>query len=383
VTATDAGAPARGVDRPSRWELRTCGRKGHQTYAPHEGELAQRLSGQTGAGQVWRCLRCGDFVLGAPHGAGPADQAPLVLRGKALRSAIILRVLAVERLVRTVLLALAVYGVLRFRASRGSIQAGLDRDLPALPAAGIHLDQLALVHELQHALTTGKSTAGTPPDSLAVALAFGLVLVALVGALGQVSGAHLNAAVTLGLAVTRKFPWRYVPSYLGFQLLGAVLGAGATWAAFGSVVRDKAHLGATVPAQGVSDGRAFLVEALITFLLVFVIVAVATDQRVPATVAGPAIGFALIAAVLIGGGVTGGAVNPDRALGPAIMSGTFTSLWLYVVAPLVGGIAAAVLYDRVIGRATAPTMTDGDPQAQVGAGNRSLATGTPQGTTAT
>jgi len=165
------------------------------------------------------------------------------------------------------------------------------------------------------AAALGKSTAGTPPDSLAVALAFGLVLVALVGALGQVSGAHLNAAVTLGLAVTRKFPWRYVPSYLGFQLLGAVLGAGATWAAFGSATRNKAHLGATVPAQGVSDGRAFLVEALITFLLVFVIVAVATDQRVPAAVAAPAIGFALIASVLIGGGVTGGAVNPTGPSG--------------------------------------------------------------------
>jgi len=233
------------------------------------------------------------------------------------------------------------------------------------------------------AAALGKSTAGTPPDSLAVALAFGLVLVALVGALGQVSGAHLNGAVTLGLAVTRKFPWRYVPSYLGFQLLGVVLGAGATWAAFGSAARDKAHLGATVPAKGVSDGRAFLVEALITFLLVFVIVAVATDDRVPAAVAAPAIGFALIAAVLIGGGVTGGAVNPDRALGPAIMSGTFTSLWLYILAPLVGGIAATVLYDRVVGRATAPTTTHGDPQADVGTGNRSIATGTPQGTTAT
>ncbi len=81
--------------------------------------------------------------------------------------------------------------------------------------------------------------------------------------------------------------------------------------------------------------------------------------------------------------MTGGAVNPNRALGPAIMSGTFTSLWLYLVAPLVGGIAAAVLYDRVVGRATAPTMTGGDPQQHVGAGDRSVATGanfdTPEG----
>lgn len=78
----------------------------------------------------------------------------------------------------------------------------------------------------------GKATAGSPPDSLAVALAFGLALAALVGALGQVSGAHLNGAVTLGLAVAGKFPWRYVPAYLIFQLAGAIAGAGATWATF-------------------------------------------------------------------------------------------------------------------------------------------------------
>jgi len=201
------------------------------------------------------------------------------------------------------------------------------------------------------------------------------VLTALVGALGQVSGAHLNAAVTLGLAVTRKFPWRYVPAYLGFQLLGAILGAGATWATFGSVIRDKAHLGATLPAAGVGDLRVFIVEALITFLLVFVVIAVATDKRVPAALAAPSIGFALIAAVLIGGGITGGAVNPDRALGPAIMSGTFTALWVYVLAEIVGGIAAAVLYATVVGGAAAPIMEHGDPQADVSAGDRGLATG--------
>jgi len=175
--------------------------------------------------------------------------------------------------------------------------------------------------------------------------------------------------------VTRKFPWRYVPAYLGFQLLGAILGAGATWATFGSVIRSKAHLGATLPSAGVGDLRVFVVEALITFLLVFVVIAVATDKRVPAALAAPSIGFALIAAVLIGGGITGGAVNPDRALGPAIMSGTFTSLWVYVLAEIVGGIAAAVLYASVVGGAAAPVMEDGDPEAGKSAGDRSLATG--------
>ena len=146
-----------GSSQPSRWELRTCGRRGHVTYLPDETELADRLSGHTGAGRVWRCLRCGDFVLGRPKLSGPADQAPLVLRGKALRSAIILRLLALERVLRTLLLSLAVYGVLRFKSARTSIQDALTRDLPAFRASGIHVDQLALVRELQHALATQPS----------------------------------------------------------------------------------------------------------------------------------------------------------------------------------------------------------------------------------
>jgi MIP family channel proteins len=206
------------------------------------------------------------------------------------------------------------------------------------------------------AATLGKPTGGAPPNSLAIALAFGLVLIALVGALGQVCGAHFNGAVTLGLAVTGKFPWRYVPAYLIFQLLGAIAGAGATWASFGNRGREVAKLGATVPADGVGLGQVFVVEALITFLLVFVIIAVATDARVPAAVAAPAIGFALVAAVLIGGGVSGGAVNPDRAVGPAIMSGTVTSLWVYVLATVIGGIAAAVVHTCVMADAVAPTV---------------------------
>jgi uncharacterized membrane protein (DUF2068 family) len=142
----------------SRWELRTCARRGHITYAPDETDLADRLSGRTGQGEVWRCLRCGDFVLGSPHGHGPAEDAPLVLRGRALRQAIIVRVLAVERLVRGVLLGLAAWGVLRFRGARGSIQAQLDRDLPAFRASGIKVDQLALVRELEKALAAKSST---------------------------------------------------------------------------------------------------------------------------------------------------------------------------------------------------------------------------------
>jgi MIP family channel proteins len=205
------------------------------------------------------------------------------------------------------------------------------------------------------AATLGRETGGSPPDSLAIALAFGFVLAAMVAALGNISGAHLNPAVTVGLAVIGKFSWKAVPTYVVFQLLGAVLGALATWATFGSAARSIGKLGAPAPAEGISDGRAFLVEAFITFLLVFVIIAVTSDRRAANATASISIGLALVSAVLIGGPSTGGAVNPVRALGPMIASGSFTSFWVYLIAPVVGGIAAAVVYDRVIGRAVTPT----------------------------
>lgn len=96
-------------------------------------------------------------------------------------------------------------------------------------------------------------------------------------------------------------------------------------------------------------------EAFITFLLVFVVIAVTSDRQASGAVASVSIGFALVSAVLIGGPSTGGAVNPVRALGPELASGTFTSFWVYLLAPVVGGVVAAVVYDRVIGRATQPS----------------------------
>ena len=145
------------TDARSVWDLWACGRHGHVTWAPDEPELAARLSGTTGLGEVWRCLRCGDFVVGEPGGRGPAEQAPLVLRGRALRQAVILRVLAVERVVRAVLLGLAVWAVLAFRASRDTIAAAVDRDLPLLRASGIRVDELALVHDLEKVLAAAPS----------------------------------------------------------------------------------------------------------------------------------------------------------------------------------------------------------------------------------
>ena len=114
------------------WNLRTCGRRGHVTYAPVEDELRQRLRAQTPLGEAWRCLRCGDYVLGDPRGSGPAANAPGVLRGRALRDAVILRLLAAERAIRALLVLAAAYGVWRFRANHtGGTACAKTAALPA------------------------------------------------------------------------------------------------------------------------------------------------------------------------------------------------------------------------------------------------------------
>ena len=123
------------VARPFRrfdWSLRSCGVRGHITYQPDEPELARRLRAETAVGEAWRCLRCEDFVVGPPHGAGPAENAPLVLRGRALKDAVILRLLGTERLVRGLLLIALAYGVYQFDGARDSLQRVFEEYLPLL-----------------------------------------------------------------------------------------------------------------------------------------------------------------------------------------------------------------------------------------------------------
>jgi len=141
-------------------------------------------------------------------------------------------------------------------------------------------------------------------------------------------------------------------------LLGAILGAVGTSITNGGEARSVANLAATFPAAGVGDLRAFVVEVLITFILVFVVVSVPTDNRVPAAIAPLPLGFALALGVFIAGHGAGGAVNPVRALGPMIVAGQFTSGWVYVLGPIVGGVLAALLYDRFVSDADAPGSDD-------------------------
>jgi MIP family channel proteins len=204
------------------------------------------------------------------------------------------------------------------------------------------------------AATLGKSVAGTPYGSVAVPIAGGLALAIIVAALGHISGAHLNPAVTLGLAVNRRFPWSYVPAYLTAQLGGAVAAALVAWGLYGDKARSEVNLAATYPAVGVTVWRALSAEAVVTFLLVLVVISVATDSRVPPGVAALAIGSALGVAILISGPITGAGVNPARALGPMIVAGRFTDWWVYIIAPLFGGALATTVYDRFLRLGSSP-----------------------------
>jgi MIP family channel proteins len=198
--------------------------------------------------------------------------------------------------------------------------------------------------------------AGAPYGSLAVPLAGGLALAVLTASLGHVSGAHLNPAVTLGLAVNRRFPWTYAPTYVIAQFAGAISAAAVTWALYGKQARSLAGLGATYPAAGASPARVFAAEAVVTFVLVLVIISVTTGSRVPRAMAAMAIGSALAVAILISGPISGAGVNPARAIGPMILNGRFTDWWAYLAAPVIGGTLAVTTYEHLLRKGSTPKV---------------------------
>ena len=144
------------------WSLRGCARQGHVTYAPDEPALRERLHVSTQAGEAWRCLRCATFVVGEPHGSGPAEDAPVVLRGKALKDATILRVLAAERFGRGLLLLFLAYGVIYFKDAKTSIKDTFNHAIPAAkPLAEVFnydLDASPTVERLRHVLDSSEHT---------------------------------------------------------------------------------------------------------------------------------------------------------------------------------------------------------------------------------
>ena len=185
---------------------------------------------------------------------------------------------------------------------------------------------------------------GADNGLMAAAWVSGLAVLVMIYALGHISAAHFNPAVTLGFAVAGRFPWRYVVPYWMAELSGGIAAAALAALFFGG-----GH-GAHVPAAGIGF-RAVGVEAALTFFLMLVIVSVATDKRVNGAVPGLAIGLTVVFDVLIGGAVTGGSMNPARSLGPALFAGgaALSSYWIYVIGPGVGAVIAACLYEAIRG----------------------------------
>ncbi len=174
-----------------------------------------------------------------------------------------------------------------------------------------------------------------------IGLTFGLIIFVMISAVGHLSGAHFNPAVTLAFATARHFPWRHVGPYLIGQCSGALVASLILRAMFGNV----AHLGATLPHG--SQLQSLLLEAVLTFFLMFVITAVATDTRAVTQTAALAIGGTVGLEALFAGPISGASMNPARSLAPALVSGTGTGLWLYFVGPILGAIAGALLYQLV------------------------------------
>jgi MIP family channel proteins len=180
--------------------------------------------------------------------------------------------------------------------------------------------------------------------TVGIALVFGLIIMVMVYATGHLSGAHINPAVTIAFTLTRHFPARDAVAYIGAQITGATAGALVLL----SVWTDKpAHLGATLPS--VATGSALVYEVVLTAFLMFVILAVATDVRAVGAAAAIAIGGTVGLDALFGGPVTGASMNPARSLGPALVAGEWSDLWIYIVGPIAGAALGGFAYQLVRG----------------------------------
>ncbi len=171
-------------------------------------------------------------------------------------------------------------------------------------------------------------------SQVGIALTFGLVVLSLIYALGDVSGAHLNPAVTIGFVVARGFSLRSAVGYIAAQFFGAILASGCLRFLF----PEHATLGATIPAG--SEAQSFVFEFLLTFFLIFVILSVSTGAKEKGLMAGVAIGAVIALEAMFAGPICGASMNPARSLGPALVSGHFESLWVYLVAPTLGALVA-------------------------------------------
>jgi MIP family channel proteins len=181
-----------------------------------------------------------------------------------------------------------------------------------------------------------------------IALAHGLVLTIMISALGRISGAVFNPAVAIGLASTRKLPWSKAVAYIIAQLVGGAAAGFLLKVLFPASAVATAALGTPLVAAGVETWQAVVVEAILTFFLMTAIMGTAVDKKGPNQLAGFGIGIVLVFDILAGGSLTGASMNPARTFGPALAGGFWAGHWVYWVGPIVGAVAAALLYEKVL-----------------------------------
>ncbi len=185
------------------------------------------------------------------------------------------------------------------------------------------------------AMTINEVTQGAV-SHVGIAITWGLIVMAMIYAFGEISGAHFNPAVTIAFAFAKKFPWKEVPKYILVQCIAATFASAILYFLF----PESNTLGATIPT--VDMYRAFVLELLLTFFLMVVIINVSTGSKEVGVMAGTAIGGVILLEAMFAGPITNASMNPARSLGPALISGQLTHLWLYIVAPILGALLAVL-----------------------------------------
>ncbi|XP_061375670.1 aquaporin NIP2-1-like [Gastrolobium bilobum] len=180
-------------------------------------------------------------------------------------------------------------------------------------------------------------------SKLAGSLAGGFTVTVMIYAIGHISGAHMNPAVSLAFAAVRRFPWKQVPFYIAAQLTGAISASYTVRA----LLDPAKQLGETTPSG--SDIQALIMEMVSTFTLMFIATAVSTDKNAIGELGGLAVGFSVSIAGIVAGPISGGSMNPVRTLGPAIASASYKGLWVYMVGPVTGAILGAWSYTVIQG----------------------------------
>ena len=186
------------------------------------------------------------------------------------------------------------------------------------------------------AMTVNEVTNGADLTHVGVAITWGLIVMAMIYAFGETSGAHFNPTVTVAFAYAKKFSWKEVPKYVIAQLLGAILASGILWVLF----PESEFYGATIPS--IEPWRAFILELLLTFFLMLTIINVSTGSKEVGVMAGIAIGGVVLLEAMFAGPMTKASMNPVRSIAPALVSGHLEHLWLYILAPFLGALLAVV-----------------------------------------